>query len=192
MGAQHVCPERLHLNKSVISAFLKQVKLSKLTIHEPGHSSLGSGNGVFCITYGACVGGGGGDDVGGYLTCGGGFGEPARELSQQTEPLAQVVGLEINIEGLSQKAAMMLSKQKPGHLVTRGGAWAVGAGAGGPPVPPNVFSANERICENRSFPPDCDGGGGGGGCLTAGFDEGFDAIFVEGFVACTLVAGEVG
>lgn len=70
------------------------------------------------------------------------MGDPARELSQHTEPLAQVVGPDIKTEGLSQNAAIMLSKQKPGQRGTLGAC--VGAGAGGLPAPLKVFSANER------------------------------------------------
>lgn len=82
--------------------------------------------------------------MGGYLVCGGGLGEPERELSQHTEPLEQVVGPDIKTEGLSQNAAIMLSKQKPGQRGTLGGAWEVGAGAGEPPPAPlRVFSAKE-------------------------------------------------
>lgn len=117
----------------------------------------------------------GGRAEGGCLFCGGGFGEPALELSQHTEPLVQVVGDEINTEGLSQKAAIILSKQKPGHLGILGGA--CGAGCCEGPFPPlKVFSANDRICENKSLPPDCVeavAGGEGGGCFCAGFEAGF-------------------
>lgn len=115
----------------------------------------------------------GGGDEGGCLFCGGGLGEPALELSQQTEPLAQVVGPEINTEGLSQKAAIILSKQKPGHLGILGGA--CGACCGPGPLPPlKVFSAKDKICENKSLPPVCEeeGGGGGGGCFCTGLYAG--------------------
>lgn len=93
------------MNKSVISAFRKHVKLSKLTIHEPGHSSRGSGGDVV-------VGG----DVG-RVICGRGFCvDTTRVLSQQTEPLLQFDVLEIKIEGRSQNAAIRFNKQNPGHL----------------------------------------------------------------------------
>jgi len=39
-------------------------------------------------------------------------------LSQQTEPFAQLAVFWMTTEGLSQNAAMILSKQKPGHLGT--------------------------------------------------------------------------
>lgn len=95
----------MHLNKSVISALRKHVKLSKLTMHEPGHSSRGSGGDVV-------VGG----DVG-FVTCGRGFCVDAiRLLSQHTEPLLQLDVLGIKIEGRSQNAAMMFKRQNPGHL----------------------------------------------------------------------------
>lgn len=37
-------------------------------------------------------------------------------LSQQTEPLLQFAVCGIKTDGLSQKAAIILSKQNPGHL----------------------------------------------------------------------------
>lgn len=43
---------------------------------------------------------------------------PDRELSQHTDPLAHVVGVETSTEGRSQKAAMMFSRQKPGQRGT--------------------------------------------------------------------------
>jgi len=61
------------------------------------------------------VGGAVGEGVGGGNL---GLGAPALELSQHTDPLAQVVGVETRIEGLSQKAAMMLSRQNPGQCGT--------------------------------------------------------------------------
>lgn len=83
LGAQHCVPDFLHLNKSVISAFRKHVKLSNPTIHEPGHSSLGSGA---TVVVGACVvvvvGGGGGRFGAGLVT-------GAFVLSQQIEPRLQ-------------------------------------------------------------------------------------------------------
>lgn len=75
-------PDFLHLNSSVISAFLKQVKLSKLTMHDPGHSSRGSGGeavvGTGVVVVGRRVVGRGRGVAG------------TRVLSQQTEPLLQV------------------------------------------------------------------------------------------------------
>lgn len=69
------------MNRSVISAFLKHVKLNRLTIHEPGHSSRGSG-GEVVVGYVVVCGGGGG-----RLVAGRGFGVTGtRVLSQQTEP----------------------------------------------------------------------------------------------------------
>lgn len=41
-------------------------------------------------------------------------------LSQQTEPRLQFMVLGIRMEGLSQNAAMMFNKQKPGHLGAEG------------------------------------------------------------------------
>lgn len=37
-------------------------------------------------------------------------------LSQQTDPRLQLAVFEINTDGRSQKAAIMFSKQNPGHL----------------------------------------------------------------------------
>jgi len=91
------------------------VKLSRLTIQDPGHSSRGSGLGVLGRTYGGAVGEAVGDGVGGGNL---GLGAPALELSQHTEPLAHVVGVETSTEGLSQKAAIMLSRQNPGQRGT--------------------------------------------------------------------------
>lgn len=98
-------PDFLHLNRSVISAFRKHVKLNKLTIHEPGHSSRGSGGGV---VVGGSVG---------LVTCGRGFWVDAiRLLSQHTDPLLQFDVLGIKIDGRSQNAAMIFRRQNPGHL----------------------------------------------------------------------------
>lgn len=72
-------PDFLHLNSSVISAFLKQVKLSKLTMHDPGQSSLGSGGDVVVGAGVVVVVRGRGRGVAG-----------TRVLSQQTDPLLQV------------------------------------------------------------------------------------------------------
>lgn len=50
-----------------------------------------------------------------------GFGDECeRVLSQQTEPLWQLDVLGIKTDGRSQKAAIILSKQKPGHLGSGG------------------------------------------------------------------------
>lgn len=108
------------------------MKLKRLTIHDPGHSSLGSGKGVLTI-YGGAVGGGGTDVVGCLL-----------ELSQHTDPFEHVVGVDINTEGLLQKAAIMLSKQDPGHRGILGAA-GVGGGGGGLVAPLNVLSAKDKI-----------------------------------------------
>lgn len=109
-GAQHCVPDFLHLNKSVISAFRKHVKLSNPTMHEPGHSSLGSGA---AVVVGACVvvvGGGGGGRFGGGLVTG------AFVLSQQIDPRLQFAVCGMISDGRSQNAAIMLSIQNPGHL----------------------------------------------------------------------------
>lgn len=104
MGVTWV-PDFLHLNTSVISAFRKQVKLNKLTMHEPGHSSRGSGGDVV-------VGGGVA-----FVTCGRGLWVDAiRLLSQQTEPLLQFDVFDIKMAGRSQNAAIKFNKQNPGHL----------------------------------------------------------------------------
>lgn len=131
------------------------------------------------------MGGGVGDGVGGGNF---GLGAPARELSQQTEPLEQVVGCETKIDGRSQKAAMMLSRQKPGQRGTCGGACGGGGGGAGEF---NVFSANEIICERKSPPPPCEDAGAGGGGVTgrAGFVAGLDAIFVAGLLDGGDLAG---
>lgn len=85
---------------------LKQVKLNRLTIHDPGHSSRGSGAPVVVVTGGG---------VG--LRVGLGFGVVnARVLSQQTVPRLQLAVFDISTDGLSQNAAIILSKQNPGHL----------------------------------------------------------------------------
>lgn len=138
------------------------------------------------------MGGGVGEGVAGGNF---GLGAPARELSQQTEPLEQVVGCETKIDGRSQKAAMMFSRQKPGQRGTCcgaacGGGGAVGAGAF------NVFSANEIICERKSPPPPppCEDAGGGDGGVTgrAGFVAGLAAIFVAGLLDDGDLAGGAG
>lgn len=72
-------------------------------MHDPGHSGRGS----------AVV-------VAGVEVCGLGFGRPDCEaalvLSQQTEPLLHVEVWGISTDGRSQNAAMMLSRQYPGHF----------------------------------------------------------------------------
>lgn len=132
------------------------------------------------------MGGGVGGGVGGGNF---GLGAPARELSQHTEPLEQVVGVETSMEGRSQKAAMMLSRQKPGQRGTCGG-----AGDGGGAGEFSVFSANEMICERKSPPPPPPpppplDAGGGGEAGRAGFAAGFCAIFVAGLLGAGLEAG---
>lgn len=80
-------------------------------MQEPGHSSRGSGTGVVVVVVVVVVTG----------LRGGGLGravEPARVLSQQTDPLPQLEVRGMITEGRSQKAAIMFSKQNPGH---RGG-----------------------------------------------------------------------
>lgn len=47
-------------------------------------------------------------------------------LSQQTEPRLQFMVLGIRMEGLSQNAAIMFSKQKPGHLGAEGLKYKIG------------------------------------------------------------------
>lgn len=129
------------------------------------------------------MGGGVGDGVGGGNF---GLGAPARELSQQTEPLEQVVGFVNSTEGRSQKAAIMVSKQKPGQRGTAGGAGGGGAGEF------SVLSANDMNCESRS-PPDCvaagAGDGGGGAGLAAGLAAGLLAILVAGLLGVGGLAG---
>lgn len=72
-------------------------------MQEPGHSGLGST--VVVVGGGWCgLGRGLAVDV------------IALVLSQHTEPLLQLDVRGIRTEGLSQKAAMMLSKHRPGHL----------------------------------------------------------------------------
>jgi hypothetical protein len=115
LGAQHVVPLFLHLNKSVISAFRKHVKLNSPTIHDPGHSSRGSGIGVVVGAGASVVGGGGGG-----RRCTGGFGATL-VLSQQINPGLQFDVRRIKSDGFSQNASIILSKQNPGHLGAGGG-----------------------------------------------------------------------
>lgn len=77
-------------------------------MQEPGHSGLSSGTAVVvaCVVV---VGGG----VGlGFCLAGG----ATLVLSQQIDPLLQVCVCGISTEGLSQNAAIILRRQKPGHL----------------------------------------------------------------------------
>lgn len=75
-------------------------------MHDPGHSSRGSGAPVV-VTTGAAVG----------LRVGRGFGVvSARVLSQQTVPRLQFAVFDISTDGLSQNAAIIFNKQNPGHL----------------------------------------------------------------------------
>lgn len=58
-----------------------------------------------------------GGGVGRRVGAGRGLGvASARVLSQQTDPRLQLAVFEINTDGRSQKAAIIFSKQKPGHL----------------------------------------------------------------------------
>lgn len=110
-GAQHLVPDFAHLKTSVISALRKHVNESKLTIHVPGHSSLGSGAGVVVVVVVVVVAGRRGGGRGRVVV-------ETRESSQQTDPLLQFEVFGMITEGLSQKAAIIFSKQKPGQ---RGG-----------------------------------------------------------------------
>lgn len=88
------------------------MKLNKLTIQVPGQSSLKSGDNVVVdnvVVEGFVERGrlGGGRVLILFVD---------RVLSQQTEPLLHVDVLGISTEGLSQKAAIIYSKQNPGHL----------------------------------------------------------------------------
>jgi hypothetical protein len=86
------------------------VKLNRLTIHDPGHSSLGSSGGVV-VGCGVVV------DGTGRLGAGRGFGVTATlVLSQHTDPRLQFDVLGMMTDGRSQNAAIMLSRQKPGHF----------------------------------------------------------------------------
>lgn len=91
-------------NKFQIQEYLlKHVKLNKLTIHVPGHSSLGSGGSVVSDGDGV-VGLVDGGRLGGGLVL---MLLDVLVLSQHTDPLLQVEVLGINTEGLSQNAAIM-------------------------------------------------------------------------------------
>lgn len=136
-------------------------------MHDPGHSSLGSGGAV----AGGCVVGG---SWGGLL--GGG---PPLVLSQQMLPFLQEVVYGMTIEGRSQKAAMILSKQKPGHFCGGGGDGA----CPGLKLFVRVVSAIFQICERRSPLMElvCEGGGGRGdvtrGVLFLGGGGGGEVFF---------------
>lgn len=129
-----------------------------------------------------------GDGVGGAVGGGNfGLGAPERELSQQTEPLEQVVGVVNKTEGRSQKAAMSMSRQKPGQRCTAGGAGGGGGGAG----EFSVLSAKDMNWESKS-PPDCVAvvaGGGGGAGFAAGLAAGLLAILVAGLLGDAGLAG---
>lgn len=76
-------------------------------MHDPGHSSRGSGAAVVVVT---------GAGVGRRVGAGRGFGVANdRVLSQQTEPRLQLAVFEMSTEGRSQKAAIIFSKQNPGQ-----------------------------------------------------------------------------
>lgn len=114
LGAQHLVPDLAHLNRSVISAFLKHVKDNRPTRQVPGHSSRGSGIGVVVVVVEVVVAG----------RLGGGRGRVVVEIlesSQHTDPLLQFDVLGMITEGRSQNAAIMFSRQKPGQR--GGGAW---------------------------------------------------------------------
>lgn len=84
-------------------------------MHVPGHSDRGSG----AVVVGATV-----DVIGRRVDWGLCFVVlTARVLSQHTDPCLQLDVREISTEGRSQNAAIMLSKQNPGH---RGAAAVVG------------------------------------------------------------------
>ena len=120
LGAQHFVPDFRHLNISVISALprplglefchkaftylRKQVKLRYDTMHDPGHSFLGSIVVVVVVRGGWCGRGFGFDTVTAALV-----------LSQQTDPLLQFKVWGIRTDGLWQNAAIMLRRQKPGQ-----------------------------------------------------------------------------
>lgn len=90
------------------------MKDNRPTIHVPGHSSRGSGIGVVVVVVVVVVTG----------RLGGGRGRVVVEIlesSQHTDPLLQFEVFGIITEGRSQKAAIMLSRQKPGQR--GGGAW---------------------------------------------------------------------
>lgn len=99
---------------------LKQVNERYDTIQEPGQSGRSSGGGgvvVVVVVVGL-----------GLLVV------AALVLSQQTEPRLQFHVCGMSTLGRSQKAAMMLSRQKPGHLGRAGveaGRWVVVVVVGG-------------------------------------------------------------
>lgn len=80
-------------------------------MHVPGHSSRGSGGRVVVGGRGV-VGLVDGGRLGGGLV----LMLLALVLSQHTEPLLQLEVFGIRTEGRSQKAAIMYSKQNPGHF----------------------------------------------------------------------------
>lgn len=84
------------------------MKLSKPTIHVPGHSDRGSGFSVASVGAGVVVRG--------RVGAGRGFGVgTVRVLSQQTDPFLQFDVTGMSTAGRSQNAVIMLSKQNPGH-----------------------------------------------------------------------------
>lgn len=74
-------------------------------MHDPGHSGRGSIV-VEVVVVNCCCGLGLGLDIV----------VAALVLSQQTDPLLQFDVCGIKTDGLSQNAAMIFNKQKPGHL----------------------------------------------------------------------------
>lgn len=100
-------------------------------------------------------------------------------LSQQILPFLHEVVYGMTTEGCSQKAAMILSMQKPGHFCVRGGDDA----CTGLKLFVRVVSAIFQICERRSPLMElvCEGGGGRGdvtsGVLCLGGGGGGDVFF---------------
>jgi len=93
-------------------------------MHDPGHSGRPSGGagGVAAVV----VVGAGGRGLGFCVWCVG-DGAAALVLSQHTEPRLHVDVYETSTDGRSQKAAIRLSRQKPGHLGNGGPAAVVAA-----------------------------------------------------------------
>lgn len=90
------------------------MKLNRPTMHDPGHSSRGSGAAVVVGAWVVVVVGGGGGRFGAGLVTG------ALVLSQQMEPRLQLEVCGMISDGRSQNAAIMFSIQNPGHLRSGG------------------------------------------------------------------------
>lgn len=101
---KNACSWRIYLLHK-LNHLLKQVKLRYETIHDPGHSGLGSIV-VVVVTAGGCCGFGRGLDVA----------VEALVSSQHTVPPLQFEVCGINTDGLSQNAAIIFKRQKPGHF----------------------------------------------------------------------------